>query len=324
MSDNIWRTDCLNLGHQGENGARELKVYVTDWQAEYPSATIRLQILRPGEDVPYYAEGVTVDGGVLTWIPSSADTGFGGYGKAELQAVQGETIVKSAVVKTFTEPCLPGTAGEVPPSMKPWTDAIEEAISDIDGKLDAPETAGTAGQVLKLNSYLEPVWGTGGGGGSDVTVTPIVSTGTKIAEIDVDGTTSDLYAPNELPSGGTAGDVLAVGSDGLEWSDALSGKADTTDIPVSVVTPASGSTFTLDPCPVTYSFGEKAELAVTVTALSQFHFMFSCPSSAATVLTINGETMRCGDTLAAGKTYEVDIWAGITRVCEVDGTAVTP
>ena len=93
---------------------------------------------------------------------------------------------------------------------------------------------------------------------------------------------------------------------------------------VSVVTPASGSTFTLDPCPVTYSFGEKAELTVTVTATSQYHFAFSCPSGAATVLTINGETVRCGDTLEAGKTYEVDIWAGITRVCEVDGTAVTP
>ena len=139
--------------------------------------------------MPYYAEGVTVDGGVLTWIPSGADTGFGGYGKAELQAVQGETIVKSAVVKTFTEPCLPGTAGEVPPSMKPWTDAIEEAIEDIDGKLDAPETAGTAGQVLKLGADLQPVWGNGGGGGSD------------------------------LPEGGSAGDVLMKTADGLEWSD---------------------------------------------------------------------------------------------------------
>jgi hypothetical protein len=93
---------------------------------------------------------------------------------------------------------------------------------------------------------------------------------------------------------------------------------------VSVVTPSTGSTFTLQPCPVTYSFGEKAELTVTVSATSQYHFMFSCPSSAATVLTITGETMRCGDTLEAGETYEVDIWAGITRVAKVEGTAVTP
>lgn len=92
---------------------------------------------------------------------------------------------------------------------------------------------------------------------------------------------------------------------------------------VSVVTPASGSTFTLQPCPVTYNFGEKAELTVTVNATSQFHFMFSCPSGGATVLTMNGITGTSGDTLAAGKTYEVDIWAGIAFVKEIEVTAVT-
>jgi len=92
---------------------------------------------------------------------------------------------------------------------------------------------------------------------------------------------------------------------------------------VSVVTPASGSTFTLLPCPVTYAFGEKAELTVTVTATSQYHFMFSCPSGTATVLTITGETYRMGDTLEAGESYEVDVWAGITRVSKLDGSAVT-
>ena len=35
----------------------------------------------------------------------------------------------------------------------------------------------------------------GGGGGSTVVVTPIVESGTKIATISVDGTDSDLYAP---------------------------------------------------------------------------------------------------------------------------------
>lgn len=92
---------------------------------------------------------------------------------------------------------------------------------------------------------------------------------------------------------------------------------------VSVVTPASGTTFTLAPCPVTYSFGEKAELTVTVNATSQFHFMFSCPSGGATVLVMNGITGTSGDTLEAGGTYEVDIWAGIAFVKEIEVTAVT-
>lgn len=92
---------------------------------------------------------------------------------------------------------------------------------------------------------------------------------------------------------------------------------------VSIVTPASGSTFTLDPCPVTYAFGEKAELTVTVTATSQYHFSFSCPSGTATVLTITGETGRAGDTIEAGKTYEVDVWNGISLVKAVEVTPVT-
>ena len=97
-----------------------------------------------------------------------------------------------------------------------------------------------------------------------------------------------------------------------------------TEIPspmVTVLTPA-GDTHTLKPCPVTYSFGEKTELSVTVTADTQYHFMFSCPSSAATVLTMTGITGRSGDTLAAGKTYEVDIWAGIALVKQIEVTAV--
>lgn len=85
---------------------------------------------------------------------------------------------------------------------------------------------------------------------------------------------------------------------------------------VTVETPAAGSTFTLDPCPVTYSFGERAELTLTLATTTQYHFMFACPSSAATVLTMAGIT-KTGDTLAAGKTYEVDVWAGIARISEV-------
>lgn len=92
---------------------------------------------------------------------------------------------------------------------------------------------------------------------------------------------------------------------------------------VSIIAPASGTSFTLQPCPVTYAFGEKAELTVTVTATSQYHFSFSCPSGTATVLTITGETGRAGDTLEAGKTYEVDIWNGISIVKAVEAVAVT-
>lgn len=91
-----------------------------------------------------------------------------------------------------------------------------------------------------------------------------------------------------------------------------------------VITPPSGNSFTLLPYPFSYSFGEMATLTVTVTATSQYHFRFSCPSGAATVLTMTGITgtdTKNSDTVEAGKTYEVDIWAGIALVKEIEVTA---
>ena len=46
--------------------------------------------------------------------------------------------------------------------------------------------------------YKDKVYGGGGGGGgggSTVTITPTLSTGTKIADFEIDGTAGELYAP---------------------------------------------------------------------------------------------------------------------------------
>ena len=48
--------------------------------------------------------------------------------------------------------------------------------------------------------------GSGGGGGSTVTVTQVLTSGTKIATIGVDGTDTDLFAP----SGGGGGSTVSV------------------------------------------------------------------------------------------------------------------
>ena len=89
---------------------------------------------------------------------------------------------------------------------------------------------------------------------------------------------------------------------------------------VSILSP-SGNAHVLLPCPVTYDFGEKSELTVTVTATTQYHFKFSSPSTA-TVLTINGITGTAGDTVEANKTYEVDVWAGIALIKAIEVTTV--
>ena len=52
----------------------------------------------------------------------------------------------------------------------------------------------------------------GGGGGSSVAWNQIVQTGTKIAEIDIDGTTTDVYAPTSGGGSFTAGDGIDITS----------------------------------------------------------------------------------------------------------------
>lgn len=134
----------------------------------------------------------------------------------------------------------------------------------------------------------------------------------KVAVVGADG----VLTPETIAAGEVViDDTLAI--EGAAADAAATGAAiAAAGGQVTVETPASGSTFTLDPCPVTYSFGERAELTLTLTTATQYHFMFTCPSSAATVLTMAGIT-KTGDTLAAGKTYEVDVWAGIARISEV-------
>ena len=90
---------------------------------------------------------------------------------------------------------------------------------DIDGKLDAPSTAGTAGQVLGLDSNLVPAWinQSGGGGGTLEQICKITTT-EEVSEIvhtlSNSGTFSELYTwVHTVPSanaGSTRGIMLGI------------------------------------------------------------------------------------------------------------------
>ena len=61
---------------------------------------------------------------------------------------------------------------------------------------------GTNGQVLKTDGTGSTYWDDESGGGDSVSWTQLQSTGTKIAEIDINGTSTDVYAPNGGGGGG--------------------------------------------------------------------------------------------------------------------------
>lgn len=79
-----------------------------------------------------------------------------------------------------------------------------DVVLDIDDLDNVSITSPSNNQVLKYDS-VNDVWKnaneSGGGGGSTVAWNQLQSTGTKIAEISIDGTSTDVYAP----SGGGGG-----------------------------------------------------------------------------------------------------------------------
>ena len=71
-----------------------------------------------------------------------------------------------------------------------------QTVYDLDDLGDVDITSPSNGQVLKYNGTSQK-WenGTGGGSGDSVSWTQIQQTGTKIAEIEINGVTTDVYAP---------------------------------------------------------------------------------------------------------------------------------
>ena len=67
----------------------------------------------------------------------------------------------------------------------------QNLLSKIQDKQDAPETAGTAGQVLSLDSNLDPVWSTpSGGSATDVQINGTSITSQGVANIPIAGSSA--------------------------------------------------------------------------------------------------------------------------------------
>ena len=85
---------------------------------------------------------------------------------------------------------------------------VESAIA---GKLDKPAEEGEAGNVLKLGSDGQPVWGTGGGGGGDVTWNDIQDK-PNFATVASTGDYADLLNTPTIPTVNNATITFVQGS----------------------------------------------------------------------------------------------------------------
>ena len=78
----------------------------------------------------------------------------------------------------------------------------------LDG--DGDPSWGANGQVLTTDGTGATYWSAGGGSGDSVTWTQIQGSGTKIAEIEINGVSQNVYAPSGGGSSYTAGDGIDI------------------------------------------------------------------------------------------------------------------
>lgn len=121
--------EVVNLGRVGENQARRVIFDITDWNAEYPGATIALLNEPPGATDAYPVPNVTVDGDNVYWIIESADVPKYGCGRCELIATQDEVIVKSEIYGTVTMRALDDT-GEAPEPWESWQQVFSGMVQE--------------------------------------------------------------------------------------------------------------------------------------------------------------------------------------------------
>lgn len=218
------------LRHAGEENAMRVAFDLQEFEAHWPGGVPALLVRRPisSMDAAAYPVPLSVDGRTAFWTVSASDTGFSGYGKAQLQWRVGGTLAKSCVYDTVCAPSL--LAGDAPPDApsKAWFEAIQGQIGDL-SKLT---TEAKENLVAAINEAAR----TGGG-----TIDMRVSGG--YIQYSNDGVTwENLIAVSELKGeAGPQGIQGEKGAQGPKGADGAAGK-DGSDgySPEAIVTPING------------------------------------------------------------------------------------
>ena len=125
-------------GRQGETGLRSVVIDCSPWTSRHAGLSFALLAIRPGEDEVYIPAGVTVENGILTWVPDATDTAIAGTG---LLAIQGtdtnENVIKSARAPYVVESSLDADGGYTPsPVEESWLAHAEAKLAEMIGEVE--------------------------------------------------------------------------------------------------------------------------------------------------------------------------------------------
>lgn len=130
------------IGRQGENDSRQIVIDCAEPLAQYPGADIVCVIKRPVDATPYSAP-LAADGDTRTLTLTSAETAAAGRVLIELRVVQGDAVLKSAMLHGIVVESLRGE-GDAPGA--PVRDVLDRVESVLE---EAERTASTAKEAAE-------------------------------------------------------------------------------------------------------------------------------------------------------------------------------
>ena len=107
---------------------------------KWPGLKIDVMAVRPGETAAYPAIS-EINGNVLVWHVTDADTAIGGHGSIEVRGIANGIRKLSATAKTYISPAMAANEKDPPEAAKPWVDQVLDAAQRAEDAAQRAEDA---------------------------------------------------------------------------------------------------------------------------------------------------------------------------------------
>lgn len=297
---------ALCLGHQGENGARQIIFNLADMISDYGPGTVTMLHMRGTDPAPYIIDeaAVTAAAPTVTWTISDTDTAAAGYGLMELRlaftGTGGESLAKSVLYGTVTYKALAGEI-EIPSAMQAWYDALIDYIDTHSGGSVDPEDIAAAVEAYFVEHPITE---------TDPTVPAWAKASTKptYTASEVGALPDDTVIPTKTSD--LTNDSGFITSAPVASVNGRTGAVTGLQEQTTVVNKTSSDTAQTLAANTFYVWPEMSALTITCpTTGGPFAFRFTSGATA-TTLSMTGITMPDDFTVEANKTYEINVYEG--------------
>ena len=153
MYQKIFPVDCLPdrilLGRQTENGVRQIRIDCQPWLVQWPELAVSIWVT-PAGGAESYPANAALDGDILEWTISSADTANAGDGTMEVVGLLDGIKTLSAIAMTYVTASTTASPGTTPEAYTGWVDQVLAAGAEAK---DSAELA--AASEEKAAQYAE-------------------------------------------------------------------------------------------------------------------------------------------------------------------------